>query len=84
MKLVDEILPSLRDWLLVPDDQGGKKTGTKRNDETDPSLERIIDRTRVLDYLRAYSESISGAVPSVDLAKQEFRDRNAVWLMRLS
>ena len=72
-KLVDEILPSLRDWLLSEDN------GDDERKITD-TLGRIIDRTRVLDYLRAYSESISGAVPSVALAKQEFRDRNGVWL----
>mmetsp|Transcript_11845 Transcript_11845/g.30036 ORF Transcript_11845/g.30036 Transcript_11845/m.30036 type:complete len:369 (+) Transcript_11845:275-1381(+) len=74
-KLVDEILPSLRNWLLSEDDNDGDDERKITDD-----IGRIIDRTRVLDYLRAYSESISGAVPSVALAKQEFRDRNGVWL----
>lgn len=68
--LVDEILPSLRGWLLNNDNET----------ETEQALGRIIDRTNMLDYLQAYSESISYAVPSVDLAKREFKDRNAVWL----
>ena len=67
-RLVDEMLPSLRDWLR------------DENGIFDASLERIIDRTTVLNYLRAYSESISGAVPSVDLAKKELFDRNVVFL----
>ena len=67
--LVDEILPSLRDWF---------KTSTES--EIDQNLGRIIDRKSVIGYLKAYSESITGAIPSVDLAYQEFRDRNAVWL----
>jgi len=74
--LVDEILPSLRGWLLNNDNE----IQTELKTETEQALTRIIDRTNVLDYLQAYSESISHAVPSVDLAKREFKDRNAVWL----
>jgi hypothetical protein len=77
-KLVDEILPSLRGWLLNNDNESQTKAETEI--ETEQALVRIIDRTVVLDYLQAYSESISHAVPSVDLAKREFEDRNAVWL----
>lgn len=84
--LVDELLPSLRDWLLAleedPEGGGGEEPEPAANSVpiNDSALEPILDRTRVLEYLQAYSQSISGAVPSVDLAKQEFSDRNAVWL----
>ena len=84
-RLVDEILPSLRDWLGLAaaaresadpdgDETGGDETSLRR------VVERIVERSAVLDYLRAYSESIPHAVPSVELAKREFPDRNGVWL----
>ncbi len=76
-KLVDEILPSLRDLLICQDDDEQNERNQSKNNE---ALGRIIERTRVLEYLKAYSTSISGAVPSIALAKQEFHDRNAVWL----
>jgi len=73
-KLVDELLPSLNDWLVI--DENCNET-----DQDDQNmLEWIIDRTAVLDYFEAYSKSISGAIPSVNLAKQEYNNRNAVWL----
>lgn len=74
-KLVDEILPSLRVWLLFGND--GNETDQEREKEM---IGRILHRNTVMDYLRAYSTSISQAVPSIDLAKQEFPDRNGVWL----
>ena len=71
-KLVDELLPSLGELLL---------SGT--NDDADRAgVAGILDRGATLAYLRNYSESIPGAVPSVDLAREEFADRNGVWLRR--
>lgn len=41
---------------------------------------RPVDRKELDTYLRDYSMSISGAVPSKDLAVAEIEDRNGVWL----
>jgi hypothetical protein len=93
-RLVDEILPSLRDWLVFAgeeNDKGGgddiatsaatsATTSSSAAAAATTNLEPILDRDAILAYLEAYSKSISSAVPSVDLALREFADRNAVWL----
>jgi glycine/D-amino acid oxidase-like deaminating enzyme len=41
---------------------------------------RPVDRNELNKYLRDYSMSIGGAVPSKDLAVAEIEDRNGIWL----
>mmetsp|Transcript_9151 Transcript_9151/g.19190 ORF Transcript_9151/g.19190 Transcript_9151/m.19190 type:complete len:427 (-) Transcript_9151:151-1431(-) len=79
-KLVDEILPSLREQLLSPADTSTTEDDNKTSNGDVEKTLAILDRTEVLSYLEAYSKSIANAIPSIDLAKQEYADRNAVWL----
>ena len=69
----------MREVLLVEGDGEGDI-----DDEVDEQeqTKKIIDRNEIIDYLKAYSTSIAHAVPSIDLAKKEYRDRNAVWLLQ--
>lgn len=45
---------------------------------------KMVNRSELDDYLRAYSFSIADAIPSRDLALAELEGRNGVWLSRRS
>lgn len=80
-RLADELLSSLRELLSLPPANNKNRCEKAPKQSETRILREILDPTMVREYLRAYSTSISNAFPSGDLAKQEYHDRNEVWLL---